>query len=117
MNILAIILFLFSLAAPVSAPYTAEGKATYYADRLHGQPTASGERYDKQKLTAAHASLPFGTVVKVTNTRNGLSATVRINDRMARKGSTIIDVSRAAAQELGLVRQGIAPVLLEEMEP
>ncbi|MDA8125591.1 MAG: septal ring lytic transglycosylase RlpA family protein [Deltaproteobacteria bacterium] len=81
-------------------------KATYYADRYNGRKTSSGERYDSQKLTAAHATLPFGTRVEVVNVANGRSVIVKINDRFRRGKVEAIDLSRAAAQELGFVRQG-----------
>ncbi len=95
--------------------YYQTGMATYYADRFHGRKTASGERYNKYKFTAAHRTLPFGTVVKVTSMLNGKSVTVRINDRMPqkRKGDRIIDLSRAAAKTLGMVRSGVVPVGIE----
>ncbi|QCR22432.1 septal ring lytic transglycosylase RlpA family protein [Pontibacter sp. SGAir0037] len=120
MNLCSLILVsLLSLFLDAS-PYQANGKASFYSDRMQGQRTSSGERYDKTLFTAAHATLPFNTLVKVTNTDNGKSVVVRINDRMARKRHTIIDVSRAAAREIGLVRAGVAPVKLKEvkkMEP
>lgn len=95
-----------------------EGLASWYGhgDGYHGKITASGERFDKNKLTAAHYSLPFGTRVRVTNQKNGRSVVVKINDRYPistlRKGR-IIDLSYRAAQELGMVRDGVVPVRLE----
>ena len=86
-----------------------KGIASYYANKFQGRKTASGERYDKQKLTAAHNKLAFGTRVKVTNLKNNHSVIVTINDRGSfRKRS--IDLSYAAAQKLNLIRAGIAPV-------
>jgi rare lipoprotein A len=93
--------------------YRENGYASYYGNRFQGKRTASGERYDKSLLTAAHASLPFGTLVKVTNQNNGRSVVVRINDRGPFDGDRIIDVSRAAAKQLGILRVGVAPVRLE----
>lgn len=88
-----------------------EGKATWYSDSLAGSPTASGERYDPQALTAAHRTLPFGTRVLVTNLRNDRSVEVRINDRgpFGRR-DRIIDLSRAAAERLDMIRAGVVPV-------
>ncbi len=95
--------------------YVADGKASFYSDRMQGHQTASGERYDKTQLTAAHASLPFNTRVLVTNVRNGKSVVVKVNDRMSRSRHTIIDVSRAAALQLDLVREGVGQVRLREL--
>ena len=116
MNICSIILVsLLSFFTSVAA-YTAEGKASYYADRMHGHRTASGERYDKNQLTAAHATLPFNTLVQVTNLSNGKTVVVKINDRMARSRHTIIDLSRAAAREIDLIRAGVGKVSLKQVE-
>ncbi|EJF09422.1 septal ring lytic transglycosylase RlpA family protein [Pontibacter sp. BAB1700] len=82
---------------------------------MHGHRTANGERYDKTQLTAAHATLPFNTYVQVTNVRNGKSVIVRINDRMAHSRHRIIDLSKAAAQQIELIREGIASVQLHEV--
>ncbi len=90
-----------------------EGMASYYADSLHGNPTASGEPYDKDALTAAHRTLDFGTRVKVTNLANGKSVTVVINDRGPHVKSRVIDVSGAAAGKLGMLDSGTAKVRLE----
>ena len=90
------------------------GLATWYAT---GTMTASGERYNKRAMTAAHRKLPFGTIVRVTHQRSGKSVTVRINDR-GPFGSKkrIIDVSEAAAEKLGIIAEGVAPVRLEVLE-
>ncbi|GAB4241475.1 MAG: hypothetical protein Kow00109_16880 [Acidobacteriota bacterium] len=99
-------------------PWRQEGLASWYGkgDGYHGKKTASGERFDRNKLTAAHFSLPFGTIVRVTNKRNGRTVQVRINDRFPvetlRKGR-IIDLSYRAAQELRMVRDGVVPVIVE----
>jgi rare lipoprotein A len=97
-------------AAPVASGET--GLAAVYSDRLNGHKTASGERYDRNKLTAAHKTLPFGTRVKVMNTRNGKSVEVVINDRGPREANRILDLSPAAAHALGIPRKGIAEVKL-----
>jgi rare lipoprotein A len=91
-----------------------EGLAAYYADTLHGNPTASGEPYDKSALTAAHKSLPFGTIVRVTSLSNRRSVEVRINDRGPFKGRhRIIDLSRAAAERLDMISAGVIGVRIE----
>lgn len=89
------------------------GLASYYAQRFDGRRTASGERYDEDKLTGAHRTLPFGTTVRVTNLDNGKTVDIRINDRGPFVEGRIIDVSLKAARELGFVRRGIVRVKLE----
>ncbi|MFS2127254.1 septal ring lytic transglycosylase RlpA family protein [Pseudomonas sp. Pseusp97] len=93
--------------------YRAEGTASYYGKAHHGKRTASGERFNQNALTAAHRTLPFGTRVKVTNLDNGRSVVVRINDRGPFGRGRIIDLSRAAAEQLNMLRSGTAPVRLE----
>jgi rare lipoprotein A len=90
------------------------GRASYYSDKFHGRRTASGERFNQHKLTAAHRSLPFGTMVRVTNHRNGKSVVVKINDRgpWGNRGG-IIDLSRAAAKQIDMIRAGRVPVTVE----
>ncbi len=89
------------------------GIASYYAHAHHGRRTASGETFDMDAMTAAHRTLPFGTRLRVTNLANGRRAVVRINDRGPFKGKRIIDLSYAAARELGMVGDGTARVRLE----
>ena len=86
------------------------GMASWYGE---SQMTASGERFDKHKLTAAHRTLPLGTMVRVTNTRNGKTVVVRINDRGPYGHGRIIDLSEAAARQLDMIDAGVAPVQLE----
>ncbi|MBN1604236.1 MAG: septal ring lytic transglycosylase RlpA family protein [Chitinispirillaceae bacterium] len=93
-----------------------KGQASYYSDKLHGRKTASGERYNKKAMTAAHRKLPFNTVVKVTSTRTGKSVVVRINDRGPFTKGRIIDLSRAAAERVGMVKSGVAHVIVEVQE-
>ena len=93
-----------------------KGVASYYADRFHGRKTASGKRYNKQALTAAHKTLPLGTKVRVTNVRNGESVDVEITDRGPFVKGRVIDLSKAAANELGMVGSGLAQVRLEIIE-
>jgi rare lipoprotein A len=91
----------------------AVGKASYYGHGFNGNKTASGEQFDKKEFTAAHRSLPFGTIVRVTNLNNGKMVFVKINDRGPFIKSRIIDLSRAAAMQLGLVDNGIGSVKIE----
>ena len=89
------------------------GVASYYGRRFHGRLTANGERFDMNAMTAAHKTLPFGSLVRVTNPRNGRSVTVRINDRGPFIAGRAIDLSRAAATEIGMIARGHARVQLE----
>jgi rare lipoprotein A len=98
----------------VEAPVILRGLATVYGREAHGGPTASGERFDMRQMTAAHRTLPFGTRVRVTNTRNGRSVEVRINDRGPYGGNgRIIDLSEAAARRLDMIDAGVVPVTVE----
>ena len=89
------------------------GLASWYGPRFHGKLTASGEIFNQERLTAAHRTLPWGSRVKVTNLANGKTVEVRINDRGPFAQGRVIDVSRAAARALGMVRAGIAAVEIE----
>jgi rare lipoprotein A len=90
-----------------------KGKASFYAKFFEGKKTANGEIYNNELLTAAHRTFAFGTLVKVTNLSNYKSVIVRINDRGPYSKHRIIDLSRAAAKEIGMVHQGVGSVLLE----
>jgi rare lipoprotein A len=96
--------------------YNAEGQASYYGAKHQGQRTASGERFDQHQLTAAHRTLPFGTKVRVTNLNNDKSVLVRINDRGPFARGRIVDLSRKAAQQLDMLRSGVAPVRVVSVE-
>lgn len=98
---------------PAAPSFTETGIASWYGRECQHEKTASGERYDMRKLTAAHRSLPFGTRVRVTNLKNGRSVTVVINDRGPYVGHRIIDLSAKAARVLGMRNAGTAPVRLE----
>ena len=87
-----------------------KGTASWYGLKFHGRRTASGERFDMNELTAAHPSLPFGTLLEVRNLRNGKSVVVRVNDRGPFSKNRILDLSFGAAREVGLVLSGTAPV-------
>lgn len=99
--------------AMAAAQSAEEGVANFYSDKFQGKKMASGEVYDKAKLTASHKTLALGTKVKVTNLDNGKSAVVTINDRMRKSNPAVIDVSRQAAEDLGFIKSGKAKVKLE----
>ena len=106
---------LLSACAPgfSRVPNAAEGVASWYGPGFEGNLTANGEVFDTSKLTAAHQTLPFDTLVRVTNLENGLAVVVRINDRGPFVGGRIIDLSRAAAERLDMIGSGTARVRLE----
>lgn len=106
-----------SAAVSSSGKATAfQGIASYYAHDFHGKKTANGERYDMHALTAAHRSFPFNTKVRVTNTENGKSCIVRVNDRGPFKLERIMDLSLGAAEALDMTTSGTATVKLEVLE-
>jgi rare lipoprotein A len=108
--------FFFLLSISFTFAQVQTGKASFYADKFEGTPTASGEKYKHTKLTAAHKTLPFGTKVKITNLANNESVEVIINDRGPYVEGRIVDVSKSAAEKLGFVNQGLAEVRLEVID-
>ena len=102
--------------APSSLPQANVGIASWYGAVLDGHRTASGERFDMNKFTAAHRTLPFGTLVRVVDLNSGRSVVVRINDRGVLFPERIIDLSRAAADELGIRKSGVTRVRLEVLK-
>ncbi len=94
-----------------------EGQASWYGAQHQGKTTANGEPFDMNALTAAHRKLPFGSKVRVTNLDNGRSVIVRINDRGPYRNGRIIDLSRKAAEQLGMLKTGTAPVKIEVINP
>jgi rare lipoprotein A len=104
-------------AAAVPVGTAEEGVASYYADEFNGRKTSNGETYDMHKYTAAHRTLPFNTMVRVTNLETGKTLVVRINDRGPFKDDRIIDLSLAAAKELELIATGTGRVRLEVVAP
>lgn len=95
---------------------TQTGKASFYADKFEGRPTASGEKYKHNKLTAAHKSLPFGTLIRVTNLKNNLSVEVTVNDRGPYIEGRIVDLSKSAAEKLEFINIGLADVKVEVVD-
>ena len=118
--ILTVIIFLFiGVSQPTFAQSndkTQIGSASWYGSKYHGRKTSSGERYNKNDMTAAHKTLPFGTMVKVTNPANDKSVVLRINDRGPFVGNRIIDVSEAAARKLDIHESGVAKVKVEVID-
>jgi rare lipoprotein A len=104
-----------SAAAPASAPVAAaaasvtseSGKLAWYGKKFAGRKTASGEVFNPEALTMAHKTLPFGTLVKVTNPKNNKSVTLRVNDRGPTQADRVGDVSYAAARQLGMLKSGV----------
>ena len=92
------------------------GKASFYSKSSSGRKTASGERLHHDSLTCAHRTYPFGTLLQVTNPANGKQVIVKVTDRGPYVRGRIIDLSVRAAQELGIIAQGIAPVIVEKYE-
>ena len=111
-------LLLFSAASANGQTKTQPdtGIASYYADKFHGRKTASGEVFHQDSLTAAHKSLPFGTLVRVTNLRNNQSVIVKVNDRGMKGKNRVIDLSKAAARELNMVGAGLVKVKVEVLQ-
>ncbi|AYG09816.1 septal ring lytic transglycosylase RlpA family protein [Pseudomonas fluorescens] len=95
--------------------YDETGTASYYGAKHHGKKTASGEPFNQHAMTAAHRRLPFGTRVQVTNLSNDRSVVVRINDRGPHIRGRLIDLSRQAAEQLGMLRSGIARVRVQAL--
>ena len=100
-------------APPGASPDGAVGLASWYGPRHHGRPTASGGVFDMHALTAAHPTLPLGTRVRVTNLTNNRSVVVRITDRGPYVPGRLIDLSRAAAVEIGMIGDGVTPVRVD----
>lgn len=96
--------------------YVQKGVASWYGPGFHGRRTASGDRFNQHELTAAHKHLPLGTRATVTNLRNGRTVEVKINDRGPYVRGRIIDLSREAAERLGMRQSGVTPVRVEVIE-
>ncbi len=93
------------------------GNSSYYAHQFHGRPTASGDIFDMNDLTAAHRELPLGTVIRVTHLGNGKQVVVKVNDRGPFIEGRILDLSLGAARELDMVGEGVAKVMIEIVKP
>ena len=108
--------FCFQAKAQSDSLFIQKGIASYYGGKFHGRKTASGEIYHKDSLTAAHKILPFGTVVKVINLKRNTSVIVRVTDRLPMSSKRQIDLSLAAASELGMLRDGVGNVRIEAID-
>lgn len=120
-NLIPLFLIIIFSCSPLSEdepePYIQIGMASYYAKMFEGRPTASGQRYRQDSLTAAHQFLPLGTLVTVINLENHEAVDVLINDRGPFVEGRIIDLSRTAAERLNMIDQGVARVKLKVKEP
>ena len=92
------------------------GTASFYAPKFQGKRTASGEVFHLDSLTAAHKQLPFGTVLRVTNRKNGKTVVVRVNDRLPSSSKRVIDLSNAAAKEVDMIREGLVQVNIDAVD-
>ena len=115
-SLIFIVYFLVVIPA-FSQEYSQEGKASFYADKYENRLTASGEKYKHSRMTAAHKTLPFGTIVKVTNLDNNKSVEVKINDRGPFVEGRILDLSKSAAEKLDFINNGLANVKIEVINP
>ena len=115
-RVLAFALVLGAVSVVRADPGNCTGSASWYGDEFADRPTASGERYDPDKLTGAHRTLPLGSRVRVTNLLNGRSVMVTINDRGPYRPRRDIDLSYGAARALGMIRRGVTRVRIELVE-
>jgi len=114
--LLAFLLF-FMFVLPAQKSLAEFGKCGYYAETFQGKPTSNGEKYDKNLLTCAHKSLPFGTIVRVTRLDNQKSVDVRVNDRGPYIDGYVVELSRKAAETVDLIKAKVAKVKIEVVEP
>jgi rare lipoprotein A len=105
-----------ALFAAFSFGQSQTGKASFYADKFEGHPTASGEKYKHNRLTAAHKTLPFGTKIRVTNVENNQAVDVVVNDRGPYVDGRVVDLSKSAAEKLGFVAQGLTDVKIDVID-
>ncbi|MBD8490188.1 septal ring lytic transglycosylase RlpA family protein [Echinicola sp. CAU 1574] len=108
--ILIILIFSSCATSKNQSARVEKGMASYYANKFNGRKTASGEKYHHNQMTAAHRTLPFGTIVQIKNLNNGKTVKVRINDRGPFVRGRIIDLSKKAARQLDMIREGVVPV-------
>lgn len=116
MKKICLVLVVVCLCSFFTLAQTQTGKASFYSDKFEGRATASGDKYKRNKLTAAHKTLPFGTKVRVTNITNGNTVDVVINDRGPYVDGRVIDLSKAAAEKLGFLHLGLTDVKLEVLD-
>lgn len=104
-------------SASFAGVYKSNAKASYYAEKYHGRKTANGETFNMYAMTCAHKTLPFGTVLRVTNLQNNKSVDVRVNDRGPFVKGRELDLSKGAAQKIGMIKTGTANVKIEIVSP
>lgn len=109
------IIFALFLSSFVAQEIYEKGKASYYSSKFEGRRTASGEVFKQDSLTAAHKTLPFGTKLLVTNINNDSTVIIKVNDRLSKGSSHVIDLSLKAAKKLNFVRQGITTVTIQKI--
>ena len=110
---LLLITTIMGFIASTECSAQSSGKASYYSNDLHGRKMSNGERYDRNDFTCAHRTLPFGTRLRVTNTNNGKEVEVRVTDRGPYSHGRIVDLSYAAAREIGMIASGVAYIKVE----
>jgi rare lipoprotein A len=115
MNSISSIICLLLFSAFAYQKGIEKGRSSYYSSKFEGRKTASGEIFKQDSLTAAHKSLPFGTMVKVTNIKNDSSVIVRVNDRLSKNSRHCIDLTLRAAKKLNFVNDGITTVTIEKL--
>jgi len=115
-KIILILLSTFLISFVSSDPIVYKGKATYYGQHWTGRLTASGERFYSDSLTAAHKYFKFGTILKVTNLNNDSVCFVKVNDRLPRSSSILIDLSYGTAKQLNFLKRGVIDVTLEPVD-
>lgn len=109
-RIISLCVLCIALSSHIQAQFLIKGKASYYHDALHGNQMSNGDYYHRDSMTCAHLKLPFGTMLKVRNLRNNKEVIVEVTDRGPYAKKYILDLSRAAAKELGIIGIGFAPV-------
>jgi rare lipoprotein A len=114
-TICGIVLIVLSSFMSEEDKYVQTGKASYYANKFQGRQTSSGEIFKQNKYTAAHKTLPFGSIVKVVNMENDSIVYVKINDRLPKSSTRLIDLTLKAADELNFIRKGLAKVTVERV--
>jgi rare lipoprotein A len=113
-NILLSLFFFF--ISTIFAFATQHGKASFYSHKLKGRHTSDGGKYQPDSLTCAHRTLPFGTLLKVTNPKNNKEVIVRVTDRGPHQRRLMIDLSYSAAKQLDIIREGIASVIITKLD-
>ena len=116
-RLLSLSFIIYHLSFSLAIGQTQYGNATFYGRKATGRMTANGERLHHDSMTCAHRTYPFGTLLQVTNTQNGKKVVVRVTDRGPFAPGRIIDLSWGAARELGILQQGVCPVIVEQVFP